>query len=122
MGRLTGKHRRQNAVYWARTGEDKFNKPILTTPIPLKVRWEEKQIESLDANNQVIKTDVVVNTDRLLEIGSIVWKGSIRNVPDTPTSGLYKVVFRNVIPNLKNTETRYDVFLSRYTSTMPTVV
>lgn len=123
MGRLTG-HRRQDVVYWAKSSKSKFNEPTVSSGVALKVRWIDKQEESLDANNQVIKTDVTVKVDRSIAIGSIFWKGKLRDLPSpvSDTTNLYQVVTSREVPNIKNRSTRYTVGLIRYSDTMPTVV
>lgn len=121
MGRLTGRHRRQDAVLWAIAGKDKFSAPKVSSPIALKVRWIDKQSESLDANNQVIRSDVTVKTNREIGVGSILWKGKLADVP-SPAINLYQVIGSRTVPNVKNRETRYTVFLIRYSDTLPTVV
>lgn len=121
MGRLTGRHRRQNVVLWAIAGKDNFSAPKVSSPIALKVRWIDKQMETLDADNNVVRSDVMVKADREIAIGSIMWKGKLADVASRTTS-LYQVIQSRVIPNIKNRETRYTVFLIRFGETLPTVV
>lgn len=121
MGRLTGRHRRQDAVLWALAGKDKFSNPKVSSPVGIKVRWIKKQTESLDAKNQVIRSDVMVIADRDIAVGSILWEGKLADVP-SPAVDLFQVIGSRAVPNLKNRETRYTVFLIRYSDTLPTVV
>src|SRR5687768_9890959 len=121
MGRLTGRHRRQDAVLWAIAGKDKYVNPTVSAAIALKVRWIDKQTESLDADNQVVRSDVMVKTNRDIGIGSILWKGKLPDVPSPPTD-LYQVIQSRDVPNIKNRETRYTVFLIRFGDTLPEVV
>jgi hypothetical protein len=121
MGRLTGIHRRQDAVLWAVAGRDKYSAPKVSSPIALKVRWLDKQTETLDADNNVIQSDVMVKANREIKIGSILWKGKLADVP-SPATDLYQVIQSRSVTNIKNRETRYTVFLIRYSNTLPTVV
>lgn len=120
MGRLTGRHRRQNAVLWTVAGKDKFNRPTLNSPVDIRVRWIDKQEESLDQDGEAIRTDVTVKTDRSISIGSIMWLGRKRDLP-SPVTNIYEVVSSNEVPNLKNRETRYTVKLIRYGDTLPSL-
>lgn len=121
MGRLTGYERRQAAVYWGKTAEDEYNKPIVSSPVELRVRWVDKEAENLDANGNVIRTDVELVVDRELALGSVLWKGKLKNLPSPFNHPLYQVVITRTIPDLKNKESRYRVFLTRYSTTLPTV-
>lgn len=120
MGRLTAQHRRQDAVYYALSGKDKWGNPTVSAGIALRVRWVTEQRETLTPDNTTQITDVRINVDRDIAVGSIFWEGKLADLP-SPVTNLYQVVQKRSIPNLKNYQTEYDLFLIRYGDTLPTI-
>ena len=109
MKRLLDKCRKQDAVYWPPSSErfDEYGRPIVSDPVQLKVRWEDKAEEFIDAQGtkQVSSAKVIVGED--LEIGGLLMLGTLSDVdssfPEDPKSKFEVKEIRmfEKIPDLK---------------------
>ena len=99
----------QFAVYWAKTGTDRYNKSTYDTSIEIPVRWDDEIKEFQDDEGRTVISSAMVMCDRDLLLGSMLWLGRIDDVTDPlvprNNSGAREVRRFDKIPNLKNTET-----------------
>jgi hypothetical protein len=111
---IISRMRKQDAVYWPRTGTDRFGKPVLGEPIAVKCRWEEKGVlyNFGKAGEQAV-SNAEIYVDQELDEGGYIWKGLLENAPESPleTKNVYEVRKFNELPNLRNTEVLYTVFV-----------
>lgn len=120
MTNLVTRQLKQTAVLWMASGSHSSNgEPTLLAPIELKVRWQEKRSETLDATNDRVATDATVVVDREIKEGSILWKGKLTD-HITGTSTNYKqVVAYSEIPDVKGRKFRRVVTLIKHSNTLP---
>lgn len=132
MPRPEKSHRRQDALYWAYTGDDDNGDPLRDEEFTeLKVRWEWGRKETVDAKGVVIAVDATVVVDREVPIYSFFWKGSVEDLAellpgtgridrtDVPTDDIMQVMTYKEVPDVKGRIARREVGLQRYSSRMP---
>lgn len=114
----------QKAVLWERTGYDRTGQPTVTaSPVELDVRWDEtfRQVPSRDRTPTTIEAVAVVTRD--IPIGSLMWLGSLDDLPGTdhtPSSDVMEVHSYNGVPDLKNRVTYREVNLKRFKNVLGT--
>jgi hypothetical protein len=118
------KDRYQYAVLWAFAGYDASGEVVVDDPVEVRVRWEEQstdprrgQILGPDGNLVTLLSTVVV--DRRIEVGSLMWKGRLRDYNANVETQVREVVLYSEIPDLKNRNTRREVGLGFYKGTVP---
>lgn len=115
--------RLQDAVYWAKSDDDRYGSPKVAAGIALRVRWEEKQGEMLSPTGETVATDAQVVVDREVIVGSIMWQGKLSSLGGgSPTEDIFQIVAYDRVPDIDNLYVRRTVGLKRYTDTMPTIV
>jgi len=82
--RLLKKMLKQTAVYWPLTSVefDGYGQPVPSTPIEIKVRWEDVCEEFLDANGTMQLSKAKVYVDRDVEVGGILMLGELSSGVD----------------------------------------
>lgn len=110
----------EKAVYWAASGHNRNGEIRLSDPVEIDVRWEEGQQRSMDAQGTPLNIDAMIYLDTVLTTESIVWRGELDDLPDSPTN-LYRVVFYEEVPDIKGVEVQRDAGLQRYGDTLPEV-
>ena len=113
----------QDAVYWAPSGVDNYGDDKLATGIALKVRWQTKSGEVVDAFGNTIATDSVVAVGQAVEVGGILWKGKLADLPSpvTGVTDLKEIVTYDEVPDVKNRATRRVVKLMKHSDKLPTL-
>lgn len=107
--------RRQNAVYWPKTGKDAFGKPKFGAAVPVKCRWVDTAVEYQHPNGQQRVSNAVVNPDMEMKPGDLLALMDFEDVdPDQDPLLTYKAKeiqrFDN-LPNLRVTERLYTAYL-----------
>ena len=117
-------HRHQKAVLWAFDHYDDDGQPVVSsTAVEIDVRWEKTRREVVGPQGVPIATDATVAVDQDIAIGSLMWEGSINDIPGTsevPESDLYQVINFQKVPDIKNRYIRRVVTLMRFNDTLPT--
>jgi hypothetical protein len=110
---------------WERVGNDAYGEPIVSSPIELRVRWEDTDDEMRKPDSTLIRLAATVVVDRKVPIGSIMWKGDLDDWNGTGSStdeiDLMQVEAYLETPDLKNRYLRRVLRLSRFRSTLPTI-
>lgn len=113
-------HLTQKAVLWAKSGNGRDGLPTVSAGVEIDVRWETASDEDIsDQDVAAIASDILM-TDQEIELGSILWKGELTSVPDSPTN-LREVVAVEYIPDVKGNATQYTVILARYANELPQI-
>lgn len=115
------------AVMWERYGTTRQGQPVLRYPVEVGVRWVNRRGETLDPKGQTQATDADVAVDRAVPVGSIMWRGSLSEVPGTadppePSGDLFEVLSSSTAEDLKGRTTRYELKLRRWNDTLPATV
>lgn len=105
---LTVRHRRQDAVYWPRTGTDPHGDPVYGDPEDIKVRWSDVAVEMLDGSGErtvsnsvvLIGFDIAPGVAPVLKLGTVA---ALDSGIETPLEhpGAYEVRRFNKIPDAK---------------------
>lgn len=114
--------RKQDAVYWAlasvESGGDDFDdygQPILTDPVEVKCRWEDKSEEFVAANGTKMLSHAVVYVDRDVDVGGVLMLGELTDITDADNvrenAGAWEIKRFDKIPNLRATEFLRIAFL-----------
>ena len=116
----------QKAVLWMSSGVDNYGKFVVTNPVEIACRWEEKRHQSMASDNTVIAADSTVYVDRLIKQGSILWKGTLKEwvnlLTTTAPRWLKEVTAYNEIPDIKGRKVQRTVTLAHYNEQLPTIV
>lgn len=111
------------AILWVIAKHDKSGKPLLSPPVQICCRWEEKQTQMVNEKGEDILVDVVLATNRDIVTGSLLWEGSTEclalETNSIPESNIYELIVRDRGYDLKGRVTRYEFGLKRYTDTLP---
>jgi hypothetical protein len=109
------------AVLWARSAIGGYGQFKVSSPIEIRVRWEDVRQESNDPQNTVESSPVTAFVAQVIEVGSLMWYGRLADLPDSPTD-LYKVTAYNGTPDIKGRVSSHVVTLTRYGDSLPEVV
>ena len=110
--------RHQKAVLWAASGFDDNADVKVLDRVEISVRWEEKDIETLDPAGNTIAAEAMVVVNQDIAVGSIMWLGELEDVADPPVN-LWTVIKFNKIPDIKGRAYRRTVMLMRHSNELP---
>lgn len=121
---------RETALVWPAIADDAFGQKKMGPREEINVRWLDKQTEMLDTHNNSIIVDgtVIVEQERLVPIGSLLWygtedewslgTGSMETSDGNPQ--LVEVKAANNTPDLKARNYRRTLGFLRYKGALPT--
>ncbi len=125
------RHRPQKALLWRIEGVDENGRNIYSAEAEeLSVRWEDSFGFSATQTGQQIAKNASVHVDTEIEVGCLMWKGSLEDleaeVPGTgtgldtrPVSGIYIVVMYREGKDIKGRIARRTVDLNYFMDTFP---
>lgn len=123
MPDIESAERHQDAVLWAKSDDDRYGAPKVSAGTALRVRWEEKKSEMLDAQGETVAIDAQVVVDRDVTVGGIMWLGKLSSLGGaSPTSNIYQVAAFDKVPDIDGIYFRRTVGLKRFGDNMPTIV
>lgn len=117
-------HRHDAALLWPVVGRDAYGEPLRQeTPDEIMTRWEIGHAgfystggrkEVLDPRTQSTSEEAIVVVDRYVEVGSLIWKGTLEEWLGNGTgsgsaaedNNLLQVVIYSEIPDLKGRNIR----------------
>ena len=113
---LITRMRQSVCVYWTPTGmADDNGVPILGAPEELACRWDELQIEFINADGDKLISRAVVYVGERPAIGGIMVHATLASIVyfNTPrkNDGVFEVKQVSEVANLRNTETLISVML-----------
>ncbi len=107
---------KQTAVYWPlaameSAGGDSFDnygQPLVTDPLEISVRWEDRAEEFLDAKGARVLSNAVVFVSQDVDIGGVLMLGELTDITDADVpkenENAWEIKRFDKIPNLRNTE------------------
>ena len=110
----------EKACLYAYSDRDDNGQLIVDAAVEIDCRWEFVQREILISPGVRSRVDAQVAVDQEIALGSILWRGSLDDLPTTPTD-LYEVVGRKEAKDMRGVETRRELLLMRYGDTLPTL-
>lgn len=119
------RRRYQLALKWDRDGNDTFGRPAIEAdPTELRVRWQDVNEEMTDPEGQRVLVSVKVHSTETIEIGSILWLGSLSDWDDvvqgTNGTNLMCVKAIEYVPNINGRHKRRVYGLQFYGNSLPT--
>ncbi len=122
MPAFEGMDRRDVAVYWPKTGVDKFNEPTRGTPCQIRLNWSaDKRVQRLpDGTNVDMEGTAVVG--QVMCLGDIVWLGRLSDFdPDAIPAGnpLMHVVRFKEDADIKGRHVYRTVTLAKFHRSLP---
>ena len=113
-------HYHQYAVLWTVAGRDGEGNPTLNNPVEIRCRWEDGSREIRRSDGTIIAVDATVYVDRSIAVDSILCRGRLDDVGDSPTN-LNRVAYINTIPDIRNQHVNYELLLVRHNNTLPSL-
>lgn len=115
---LETKTLRDDAVLRQKTGDDQASEATLGAAAKVKVRWVDRESQELTPDGFQVDVDAIVITDRDVEVGSVIWKGTTLAPTDGSTM-LYKVVGQRTTTDLFKRYTRRRLAVQKLGMRMP---
>jgi len=104
---LTQRMRKQDAVWWSRSGVDRYGDPSFSTGVAIKCRWEDKDQLVTNIQGEEISVNGTVVVDRVMRTGDILWLGASGSADlDNPRNNVSynEIIMFNSTPNFRVTE------------------
>lgn len=118
---LITRMRKQKAVYWKRTTNDRFMTYSFEAPVEIDCRWEDRDVELNDSQGLALNSKSIVYVDRAMEPGDVLLLGELTEAHadyvggsgDSPETleGAFSIKQFDTLPNLKATENLYTAHL-----------
>lgn len=119
----------QAAQVWTATiTPDNYGQPRVTARREIRVRWEDRKLETSDPQGNTIMVDAVVTTSEDIPVGSWLWLGEEKDWPSNNTlnpltqAPLHSVTFLRRIPDVKSRGFERQLGVMRAGHTLPTIV
>lgn len=109
----------QYAVYWGRDGVGNDGKERFASPVEIRCRWEDSQMEIKDPTraqaNGVWSAKSIIDTTHPVEKGGYLWEGRLADLlsPADPrrVGDAGRIEYRDKIPSVRATQTLYTAYL-----------
>ncbi len=102
---------RQTATYWSTPVSDGFGGYDFTSPVPLQVRWEEKQEEFTDPEGKLNISRAVVYVPSDVTVGGYLFLGSSTDANPSTEHEAYMIKQFAKTPDLRNLFNERRAFL-----------
>lgn len=107
--------RKQTAVYWALASSesggldyDEFGQPVVTTPVEIDCRWEDRTEEFIDSAGRTNLSRAIVYVDRDMRPGDILMLGDTDDITDETNikenDGAWEVKRFDKVPDIRANE------------------
>ena len=109
----------RKAVLWTKSGVNDYGvATVEIDPIEINSRWETAPTESGASDNEVQSSQSSVIVDRDIEVGSVIWLGTLADLP-APESQLMQVMSFTKVPDIKCRKFHRSVMVKRFTDSLP---
>jgi len=117
--------RLQKAIFWEAGGYDHDGEITVAAAVEIDVRWQVGKRRSAGPKDDTVSYDAELVVDRVITVGSVVWKGSMDDLNDladpTAPTDLYDVVDYTETSDIKNRNVRRTVLLMRRSDDLPSL-
>lgn len=108
-----------SAVVWLKSGYGDDGSPTVSAPIQIAISFSRKQRLIKGDKGELIAIDATARVSGEVEIGSIIWLGSLAEFnamteDEQAVAGYYEVVNNSVVKDIKGREVSYKIMLSRH--------
>ncbi len=118
--------RTTTAFLWMQSGYNSYGEEVLAAMVEIKVRLRKGLSETLDSQGNKIASDLALNVDREITIGSIIWIGNhyppADDCPPGAESDFFQVIDYKQSQNVKGTKYHRRVELIRHSRELPDLV
>lgn len=123
MPPLTTSDLKETAVLWPVEGKDHRGTLLRGEPVEVKVRWDWRREDVLDANGQKVAIDARAGVDREVKVDSWMWLGKLddwyASGSSPPDNNLCQVRVSSSAKDDKGRRMRFSVGLVRFTDSLP---
>ena len=108
-----GRTLKQTATYWApsSTPFNEYGDPNLATPLPIKVRWEDRAERFINMKGDEDHSRAIVWTLREVVVGSYLYLGDVTTANPETVVGADQVRRVEFTPDIKGRVFLYKLFL-----------
>lgn len=113
------KHHNQTIIYWANPVTDGYGGSTYTTPVDIKGRWVDKQVNFIDVAGRELMSKSVIYLGQDVSMGGFLYLGSLNDldssVDDTHpknVDGAEEIRGFTKIPNLKADDFERKAFIT----------
>jgi hypothetical protein len=116
MGSITRNHK-QDAVYWGSPTPDGYGGATFASPVEIKVRWEDSNIQFMSPDGNVELSKAVIFTGQDVVIGGWIYLGTLDIVGSANqgsphlVDGASEIRAFNKIPNIPATDFEREVII-----------
>lgn len=106
--------RKQKAVWWERTGQDKWGKATFAAPVEVDCRWDDTTELFVDPQGEQKSSRAIAYVDRVMKVGDRLKRGEMESdTPDDPMTikDAFEIRRFDRNPNIKATEELLSAFL-----------
>lgn len=107
------------AVVWAYAKRDRFGNLKLSGAKQIDCRWKQKVRMATGPDGNPVAIEATVRVPEAIRVGSVMWKGELKDWDDALKDDLFEVVFYNEADDLKGRDTARSVDLKRYRANLP---
>lgn len=72
------------AVYWEKTGQDRYGDPEFGVAEEIRVQVEKQNTQTLKDQSEAVSFEYLINVPKQLVMGSVLWLGKIADLPSEP--------------------------------------
>lgn len=99
-------------TYWEKTGAtDRYGKPILSAPVQIKCRWEDRQSQIVNKHGTEIISKSRVFAREALDIDGYVAKGVVADTDPSPLDNAFEIQQVSTTPDLRSLKTLTTAYL-----------
>lgn len=109
---------KQKAVLWSKNGDNTYGETKINAKIEIDSRWETTRQDTRNPERATTGFESIVYVDREIAIDSILWLGSIDDLPTTPTN-LRQVKDYDEIPDIKSRNVQRFVTVVKFSNELP---
>ncbi len=108
---LVTRHLHQDATYWAQASVDGAFDPTFSSPVALKVRWENRTMKFIDAKGAERDSRAIVYLSTDVALGDFLLEGTSSASDPTTVDDAFEVRDFRTVPSVGNTETERRAIL-----------
>lgn len=102
----------QTATYWQKTGDtDRYGKPILTAPVQIPVRWEDRMTQILNKSGAEVVSRTRIFCKVPVALDGYLALGVFADADPRPLDNAFEVQQVSTTPDLSSLESLTTVYL-----------
>jgi hypothetical protein len=102
------------AVIWVKTGVDRYNEPVLTTPSEIPCRWIDVRKQSIGRDGTPLALDAIVIVADPVREGQVMWRGTLATWNPALKNELVEIVTLKNTPSSNGRNARIELGLRKF--------